>query len=137
VIVHALSILIVGPLASVLKVGSEVPFCWRSILQYFSGLVEVDLGIAGWHLNYAQVLEVVEHRVVVDIAIGVFTLDPPYEIAVQEVAMENGLTVLAHSVNGEGRAGGGGPLHQEGVYFYVMYPAPSAGVCLKGGSIRS
>jgi hypothetical protein len=54
VIVHAFVLVVLCPLTSVLKIGGESPFCWHSLLQRFPCLVEVNLGVAGWHLCCAE-----------------------------------------------------------------------------------
>jgi hypothetical protein len=45
--------------------------------------------------------------------------------------MKEGASILAHSVDQEGRAGGGGMLHQEVIYLFAMGLLPPNEVCLE------
>jgi hypothetical protein len=67
-------------------------------------------------LNCVEVIEIVEHRAVVNVDNSVLVLEPSYKIAVDKVETEKGATVLAHSVDREGHTCGGGPIQQEGVF---------------------
>jgi hypothetical protein len=78
VIVHAFVIIEFCSLVSVIKVGGESAFFSRSLLQHFPCLVEVDLGVSGWHMYCAEVVEVVEHRVLVDVDVYVLSVKPMY-----------------------------------------------------------
>jgi hypothetical protein len=78
VVVHVFVIVVLSPLVGMFKVGGESAFCWRSLLQHFPCLVEVDLGVDGRHLHCAEVIEVVEHCGKVDVAVAALFLKPTY-----------------------------------------------------------
>jgi hypothetical protein len=73
-------------------------------------LTRVDLGVAWWHLDCTQVLKIVKHGVVVNVAIGVLGFKSSDEIAIHEVEAQNGASAIPYFVDGEGRTSGGGPL---------------------------
>jgi hypothetical protein len=78
VAVHAFVIIVLSPLASVFKVGGKGAFCHGFLHHQFPRLVEVDLGVNGRHLYCAEVVEVVEYCVVVDVVVGVLSFDPTH-----------------------------------------------------------
>jgi hypothetical protein len=119
------------PLVRVLEIRREDPFSWCSLLQNFPSLFEVDLGVARWHLYCAEVIEVAGHRIIVNVAIGVLNLEPMYDITVDKFEMEEGASVLAHSIDREGHACGDALLQQEGVYIFVKGMVPTDGVCFE------
>jgi hypothetical protein len=101
-VVHAFMIIVLSPLARVFKVGGEGAFFWRSIIQCFARLVEVNFGVTWGHFFHPYLIKVVEHRIVINIAVGVLAFDTMHQVAVDEIAMKKGAAVLAHSVDQKG-----------------------------------
>jgi hypothetical protein len=75
---HLFVIIILFPLASVIEVRGESSVCWRPLLQRLPCLFEVNLGVAGWHMYCVEVIEVVEHRILVEVTVGALALKPTY-----------------------------------------------------------
>jgi hypothetical protein len=79
---HSLVVVLLGQLARVSEVQCEGFLCWVSVLYCFPCLVKVDCGVAWGHLGHLQVVQVVEHRIVVDVVVGVLAFEPTYMVAI-------------------------------------------------------
>jgi hypothetical protein len=64
-------------------------------------LVDVDVGVAWVNLCCPQVVQVVEHRIVIDVTVGVITFEPTDQVSVDKVETQEDAAVLSHSVDQE------------------------------------
>jgi hypothetical protein len=99
---------VLGPLARVSEVRCEGALCWGSVLQDFLCLVKVIFWVAWVHVGCPQVIQVVEHRVIIDVTIGVFAFETAYQVTVNKIEAQEGAAVFTHLVDGEGAPIGGG-----------------------------
>jgi hypothetical protein len=57
------------------------------------------MGVAWGYFGCPQVIQVLEHLVIVDIAVGVLAFKSPYQVAIYEVETQEGAAVFTHSVD--------------------------------------
>jgi hypothetical protein len=91
-VMNSLMVVLLGPLAHMSKVRCDGALCWGYV-------VEVDIGVAWGHLGCPQVIQIVEHRVVIDVAVSVFTFDPAYQVAVNKIEAQEGGVIFTYLVD--------------------------------------
>jgi hypothetical protein len=68
---HSIMAVVLGPLARVSQFLCEGSLCWGSVLQGFPCLFKIDFWVAWGHGCCPQIVQVVEHRVIIDVIVGV------------------------------------------------------------------